>query len=73
MGLGAGGSMEGVEVYPKKITFSECVVPFVVPRNGQSLCGEMLFFMDQVQDWAMDHGVTLTCPADSEYMKLKGG
>jgi len=35
--------------------------------------GEMLFFMDQVQDWAMDHGVTLTCPADSEYMKLKGG
>jgi len=35
--------------------------------------GEMLFFMDQVQDWAMDHGVTLTCPNDSEYMKLKGG
>jgi hypothetical protein len=33
----------------------------------------MMFFMDQVQDWAMDHGVTLTCPAESEYMKLKGG
>lgn len=35
--------------------------------------GEMMVFMDQVQDWAMDHGVMLTCPADSEYMKLKGG
>jgi hypothetical protein len=35
--------------------------------------GEMCEFMDQVLAWALDCGVTLTCPADSEYMKLKGG
>ena len=35
--------------------------------------GEMLFFMDQVQAWAADHGVNVSCPADSEYMRLKGG
>ena len=35
--------------------------------------GEMSAFMDQVMAWALDCGVTLTCPADSEYMKLKGG
>jgi len=37
--------------------------------------GEMMDFMDQVQNWAMDHGVFVTCPDDSEYMRLnqKGG
>lgn len=35
--------------------------------------GEMCEFMDQVMAWALDCGVTLTCPADSEYMRLKRG
>jgi hypothetical protein len=33
----------------------------------------MMEFMDGVLEWALDHGVRLTCPQDSEYMKLKGG
>lgn len=33
--------------------------------------GEMMDFMDKVKAWAFDHGVYVTCPADSEYMKLK--
>ena len=33
--------------------------------------GEMTHFMDQVYDWAVDHGVMLPMPADSEYMKLR--
>lgn len=28
------------------------------------------FFMEQVEAWASEHGVYLTRPADSEYMKL---
>ena len=34
--------------------------------------GEMMRFLDQVWDWAADHGVVLEIPADSEYMKLRG-
>lgn len=33
--------------------------------------GEMMSFMDEVQSWALDHSVKLTCPIDSEYMKLR--
>jgi hypothetical protein len=33
--------------------------------------GEMTHFMNQVYDWAVDHGVTLPMPADSEYMKMR--
>lgn len=32
--------------------------------------GEMHFFMEQVSSFAIEHGVMLTYPADSEYMKL---
>jgi hypothetical protein len=35
--------------------------------------GEMLEFMDKTQNWCLDLGVQLTCPADSEFMTLKGG
>jgi len=35
--------------------------------------GEMFHFMEKIQAWGFDHGVNLTCPADSEFMKLKGG
>jgi hypothetical protein len=49
------------------------LIPMQLPSTSDLTTGEMMFFMDQVQDWAMDHGVMLTCPADSEFMKLKQG
>ena len=33
--------------------------------------GEMTQFMDQIHEWAADHGVNLPIPQDSEYMKLR--
>ena len=32
--------------------------------------GDMHFFMDQIYDWAADHGVKLSNPENSEYMRL---
>lgn len=49
------------------------VIPAQVRETSGLGRGEMMDFMDQVQSWALDHGVKLTCPIDSEYMKLKGG
>lgn len=33
--------------------------------------GELHHFMSQVEEWAADHGVRLTNPADSEYMAYR--
>lgn len=49
------------------------VIPSQVKRTRSLDKGEMMDFMDRVQDWALDHGVNVSCPADSEYMKLKRG
>jgi hypothetical protein len=49
------------------------VIPAQVRETSGLEKGEMMDFMDQVQSWALDHGVKLACPIDSEYMKLKGG
>ena len=49
------------------------VIPAQVRETSGLDRGEMMEFMDGVMEWAMDHGVMLTCPQDSEYMKLKGG
>jgi len=57
----------------ESIQINKTVIEDQVKETSGLDRGEMMFFMDQVQDWAMDHGVTLTCPAESEYMKLKGG
>lgn len=32
--------------------------------------GEMMHFMNQIHEWAADHGVNLPIPAESEYMNL---
>ena len=32
--------------------------------------GEMMHFMNQIHEWAADHGVNLPIPEESEYMKL---
>jgi hypothetical protein len=49
------------------------VIPNQVRCTSKLDRGEMLHFMDEVQAWALDHGVKLSCPQDSEYMRLKGG
>ncbi|MDP8184381.1 hypothetical protein [Phocoenobacter skyensis] len=33
--------------------------------------GEMKFYLDQVYDWALDLGISLTIPENSEYMELQ--
>lgn len=33
--------------------------------------GEMTQFMDEIHEWAADHGINLPIPQDSEYMKLR--
>jgi hypothetical protein len=48
-------------------------IPAQVRATRKLSPGEMMDFMDQIQSWALDHGVYLTCPSDSEFMKLKGG
>ena len=49
------------------------VIPGQVRETSGLDRGEMMDFMDRVNEWAMDHGLFLSCPQDSEYMKLKGG
>lgn len=48
------------------------VIPNQVRCTSKLDRGEMLHFMDAVQSWALDHGVKLSCPQDSEYMRLRG-
>ena len=49
------------------------IIPGQVRETSGLDRGEMMDFMDRVNEWAMDHGLFLSCPQDSEYMKLKGG
>ena len=42
-----------------------------VKSSGSLKKGEMVNFMDQVYHWAVDNGVLLTVPEDSEYQRLK--
>ena len=52
---------------------SNTIIPGQVRETSGLDRGEMMDFMDKVMEWALDHGVRLSCPQDSEYMKLKGG
>lgn len=47
------------------------VIPNQVRETSGLDSGEMMYFMDSVSEWALDHGVRLSFPQDSEYMKLK--
>lgn len=40
-------------------------------RTSQLDRGEMHAFMTCIETWALDHGIYLTHPADSEYMRMK--
>lgn len=48
------------------------IIPGQLRETSSLDRGEMMDFMDRVHDWALDHNVKLTCPIDSEYMKLQG-
>ena len=44
------------------------------PRKTSTLPpGEMFEFMEQVHEWALDKGIPLTHPEDSEYMRYQKG
>lgn len=49
------------------------VIPDQVRETSGLDRGEMMDFMDQVMAWGLDHGCKLSCPQESEYMRLKGG
>lgn len=47
------------------------VIPGQVVGTSTLDTGEMNFFMNQVQDWALDLGIHVSHPQDSEYMKMQ--
>jgi len=47
------------------------LIPAQVKSTRKLNQGEFYFFMNQVQDWALDLGIHLSHPEDSEYMKLQ--
>ena len=54
------------------IVIRNTTIPNQLKSTSKLDKGEMMRFMDQVSDWASDHGVVLSMPADSEYMRLRG-
>lgn len=54
------------------VVIHNTVIPGQLKETSKLQPGEMMRFLDQVWDWAADHGVVLEIPADSEYMKLRG-
>ena len=55
----------------KDIIVGRTVIANQVVETSSLKKGEMMRFMDEVYDWATDHGVRLSNPSDSEYMKLR--
>lgn len=51
------------------LVINRTVIPGQLRKTSKLTKGEMTDFMDKVYAWAADHGVMLTNPADSEYMK----
>ena len=49
----------------------QTLIPAQVKSTRKLNQGEFYFFMNQVQDWALDLGIHLSHPEDSEYMKLQ--
>ena len=52
-------------------TVGTTVIPAQVRRTSKLDTGEMFDFMEQVHEWALDLGIQLSHPQDSEYMKLQ--
>jgi hypothetical protein len=53
------------------VVINKTVIPGQLRHTSGLDKGEMTQLLDQIHDWALDHGVMLTNPADSEYMRLR--
>lgn len=53
------------------VVVGKTVIEGQLRQTSRLTKGEMTQFMDQVHEWAADHGVNLPIPQDSEYMKLR--
>lgn len=53
------------------IVVGKTVIPGQVKRTSKLDKGEMYFFMDQVYHWAIEFGLTLSLPEDSEFARLR--
>ena len=54
------------------VEVGKTTIPAQVRATSTLDRGEMLYFMTQVEAWAIDLGVKLTKPQNSEYSKLGG-
>ena len=52
------------------IIVGNTVIPNQLRSTSKLSKGEMVEFMDQIHEWAVDHGVVLPIPEHSEYAKL---
>lgn len=53
------------------IQINRTTIPGQLRKTSDLDKGEMQEFMDKVLAWGLDHGVKMTVPGDSEYMRLK--
>lgn len=53
------------------VVVGKTVIEGQLRQTSRLTKGEMTQFMDQIHEWAADHGVNLPIPQDSEYMKLR--
>lgn len=52
------------------IVVGSTVIPNQLRSTSKLTKGEMVDFMDQIHEWAVDHGVMLPIPENCEYAKL---
>jgi hypothetical protein len=65
--------MKNMFLGTEDITVGSTVIPGQVRSTSKLDKGEMMHFLDNIYAWAVDHGVKLTNPNDSEWMRLKNG
>lgn len=54
------------------VVINNTVIPGQLRKSSRLDRGEMQFFLAQIQEWGLDHGVKLTAPANSTYMDIMG-
>lgn len=72
------GSFKGSELWAE--VFKKYYCPAKTITNGETELevksttlldvGEMTFYLNKIEQWCIDRGITLTIPQDSEYYKL---
>ena len=53
------------------VVIGKTVIPAQLRSTTKLLKGEMHDFMEQVFQWGLDHGVTLTNPKESEFYRAR--